>query len=165
MISRAQQILIKRAQREAGLPDSEYREALQAATGCRSSTDPRLTDRHVDLVLAYIEAIFWLAVDIGQLQAPCSPSAVFRKRRFWASKNPANSTSRDRYVLADLGGKIAAAESALAALGFGPAYCEAIRSKVAHGEAGPMADRMYLIALERTLRSKRNQAAHLASAT
>jgi len=88
MLSRPQQILLKRAQREAGLPDDEYRDALQTVTGCRSSKDPQLTDRHLDLLLGYFEAIHWRKVDAGQhvfageLQPPCRPNAVFRQRGF-----------------------------------------------------------------------------------
>src|SRR5258706_9848301 len=97
MISRAQQILVKRAQREAGLAEDEYRDALEAVSGCRSTKDAHLTDRHVDLALAYFEEIYWRGVDSGALQPPCKPDAVFRKRGFWAAKNPAGNTSRDRY--------------------------------------------------------------------
>ena len=73
MLSRPQQILLKRAQREAGLSDDEYRDALQTVTGCRSSTAPALTDRHLDKVLAYFEAIHWRNVDAGELQPSSSP--------------------------------------------------------------------------------------------
>ena len=79
MLSRRQQILLKRAQREAGLSDNDYRDALQTVAGCRSSTSPVLTDRHMDKVLAYFEAIHWRAVDAGKLQPSCSATAVFRQ--------------------------------------------------------------------------------------
>lgn len=51
MITRAQQILLKRAQAQAGLDDADYRDAIEAVSGipgCRSSKDSRLTDRHID---------------------------------------------------------------------------------------------------------------------
>jgi hypothetical protein len=80
MLSRAQQILLKRAQREAGLQDDEYRDALEVVTGCRSSTDRDFTDRHLDLCLSYFEAIFWRKVDAGELHTPCSAAAIFRQR-------------------------------------------------------------------------------------
>ncbi|MBE0541611.1 MAG: hypothetical protein IH623_09510, partial [Verrucomicrobia bacterium] len=47
MLSRAQQILLKRAQREAALDDAEYRDALATVSGCRSSKDMEFTDRHL----------------------------------------------------------------------------------------------------------------------
>jgi hypothetical protein len=157
MISRAQQILVKRAQREAGLSDLEYREALCAVTGCRSTTDTKITDRGVDLALAYFEAIYWRKVDAGELQPDCSPDAVFRQRGYWAKKNPRHETSRDRYAVSRPGAQIAAKERALAKLGFGPAYCASIRSKVTHGREDPIAMWCYLAALHRTLETKRRQ--------
>jgi len=70
MLSRPQQILLKRAQAEAALPDPDYRSAIATISGmadCRSSKDPRLTDRHVDNLLSYLEAIHWRQVDAGTL--------------------------------------------------------------------------------------------------
>lgn len=147
--------MLKRAQKEAGLNDSEYRDALAAVSGCRSSTDARLTDRHVDLALAYFEAIYWRAVDAGLLKPNCNPNAVFRQRGYWAQKNPRNHTSRDRYVAAELGGEIAALEAGLASLGYGPTYCASIRERVTQDTPAPQADRLYKAALQRTLRAKR----------
>ena len=89
MLSRAQQILLKRAQREAGLLDGDYREALQTVAGCQSSKDADLTDRHLDKLLAYFEAIYWRAVNAGQLQPCCKTTAVFRQPGYWAAKNTA----------------------------------------------------------------------------
>jgi hypothetical protein len=157
MISRAQQILVKRAQREAGLNDLEYREALAAVSGCRSTTDPRLTDRGVDLVLAYFEAVLWRKVDAGELQAPCRPDAVFRQRGYWARKNPRQETSRDRYAKQYPISEVSALEGALDELGFNSAYCAAIRSKVTHGREDPAAMYAYMAALRRTLAAKRRQ--------
>ena len=155
MLTRRQQILLKRAQREAALPDDEYREALETVSGCRSSKDPRLTDRHVDLTLAYFEAIHWRKADAGHLQPSRGPNAVFRQRGYWARKNPGPQTSRDRYALPQLSREIGALETALAELGFGDAYCAAIREKVTHGRADAHSGHLYKAALERTLRAKR----------
>jgi hypothetical protein len=156
MLSRPQQILIKRAQREAGLGDAEYRDALEIISGCRSTTDARMTDRHVDLALAYFEAILWRQVDLGTLQASCKPDAVFRQRGFWAAKNTQQETSRDRYSRTKLDREIAALEAALLAIGFGPGYCAGIRQKVS-----PSQDARslwsYKAALERTLRAKQRK--------
>ena len=65
MLTNPQKAILKRAQREAGLADADYRDALQTVAGCRSSTDPILTNRHLDKLLAYLEAIHWHAVDAG----------------------------------------------------------------------------------------------------
>jgi hypothetical protein len=157
MLTRPQQILIKRAQREAGPSDAEYREALAIVSGCQSSKDARLTDRHLDLALAYFEAIYWCGVDSGRLQPPCKPDAVFRQRRFWANKNTRLETSRDRFVQAGIGEKISNLEFALAKLGFDEQYCAAIREKVAPGPIRVRADYLYKAALERTLRAKQRK--------
>src|SRR5208283_660769 len=98
MLSRAQQILLKRAQREAALADGEYREALETVAGCRSSKDSPLTDGHLDSLLGYFEAIHWRKVDAGDLQRSCRPDAVFRQRGHWAAKNTRQETSRDRFI-------------------------------------------------------------------
>ena len=113
MLSRHQQILLKRAQREAALDDAEYREALETVSGCRTSKDARLTDRHLDIAMAYLEAIHWQKVDRHELQPSCKPDAVFRQRGYWAGKNTRQETSRDRYNGMNLEGEIRALESSL----------------------------------------------------
>jgi len=154
MISRAQQILIKRAQRAAALTDDEYRDALELVSGCRSTKDSSLTDRQVDLALAYLEAIFWRAVDSGELPMPCSPDAVFRQRGYWAAKNPSGRTSRDRFTGRNIEQEISEFESALAALGYSDAYCQAIRARAVEGRRDPRSQLIYRAALRRTLASK-----------
>jgi hypothetical protein len=158
MFSRAQQILLKRAQREAGLADDDYRDALETVAGCRTSKDPRLSDRDLDKLLAYFEAIRWRAVDSGALQPSCGPNAVFRRRGYWAAKNTSAETSRDRFNGHNLGGAICELEAALSTLGFGPAYCAAIRDKVCRGRTDAAALHLYKAALARTLKSKRRAA-------
>jgi hypothetical protein len=158
MLSNAQKGLLKRAQKEAALPDEEYREALELIAGLHSSTDSRLGDRHLDKLLAYFEAIFWRKVDSGELQPPCKANAVFQKRAFWAEKNKAGETSRDRYVLDGLQLRIAQIEHALADLGYGAKYCEAIREKVTTGRDDVRALHHYRAALENTLKSKQKKA-------
>ena len=88
VLSRSQNILIKRAQREAALDDEEYREALQAVCGCRSSTDGKMTDRHVDLVLAYFEAIYWRGVDAGRAAVARQPDCCFSAARILGLQKP-----------------------------------------------------------------------------
>jgi hypothetical protein len=157
MISRAQQILIKRAQREAGLDDAEYRDALQLAAGCRSTKDPAMTDRGVDLVLAYIEAIHWRKVDACELQPPCSAGAIFRQRLFWASRNPRQDTSRDRFNRSTIGADIESLESALGRLGFNAQYCAGIRARVTKGRNDAHGQYLYRTALRRTLAAKQKK--------
>lgn len=157
MISRAQQILLKRAQKQAGVDDADYRTTIADCTGlddCRSSTDPRLTDRHLDVLMSYFEAIHWRAVDSGLLPAPTDPGQPFRARGYWAGKNTSRSTSRDRYVERDLAGQVAEAEAALHKLGYGLQYCAAIRNNIV-----PFSLPKYLGALSRTIHAKQAKAA------
>lgn len=164
MLSRAQQILVKRAQREAGLSDADYRDALEVVSGCRSTTDVRMADRQCDLILAYFEAIFWRGVDSGSLHPSCKPDAVFKQRRYWAQKNTHQETSRDRYAASSVSRQIADLEAALGALGFGPGYCASIRAKVTEGRMDVRSLYAYRAALERTLRAKQNKFADAPSA-
>jgi hypothetical protein len=105
-------------------------------------------------LLAYFEAIHWRAVDAGTLQTSGSAIAVFRQRGYWASKNNAGETSRDRYTGHNQGAGIAALEADLARLGFGSGYCAAIREKVCHGRTDAHALHLYEAALTRTLKTK-----------
>lgn len=157
MISRPQQILLKRAQREAGLSDDEYRDAMETVAGCRTSKDAGLSDRNLDKLLAYFEAIHWRAVDCAALQPSCKMDAVFRQRGYWASKNTRRETSRDRFNGRNQGEQIAALEAELNALGFGPQYCAAIRQKICPGRNEAHALHLYEAALARTLKAKSRQ--------
>ncbi len=158
MVSNGQKSLIKRAQRQAGLDDFEYREALLLLTGCTSSTDPGLGDRSVDTILAYFEAIYWRKVDKSELQPHCRPNAIFRQRGYWATKNTRFETSRDRFTHNHLAEEIRTLEGELAALGFGSSYCQAIKIKVLRGATPDNTNLWkYKAALERTLRSKQKQ--------
>jgi hypothetical protein len=155
MLTRAQQILLKRAQAEAALDDADYREAIATVSGmadCRSSTDVRLSDRHADNLLAYFEAIHWRKVDGRMLQPSCKANAVFRQRGYWASKNPKGNTSRDRFGEDNLQRDVAALEQELADLGCGMAYCRAIQNKIQ-----PFSLAKYLGTLNRTVKAKRKR--------
>lgn len=163
MISRAQQILIKRAQKEAGLDDAEYREALYAVARLRSSTDHAMTDRHVDSVIAYFEAIYWRKIDSGGLQPDCKGNAVFRQRGYWKSKNCSGESSRDRYVSSSVSTEISTLERELAKLGFGAAYCAGIRHRAIQDATDLPSLHVYRSALRRTLSAK--QKANLAGTT
>ncbi len=154
MLSRAQQILLKRGQREAGLSDDDYRDALEMIAGCRSSKSPALTDRHLDKLFAYFEAIHWRAVDAGTLQPSGSITAVFRQRGYWVAKNTNQETSRDRFNDSNLAKSIADLEREMAGLGFGQGYCAAIRKKVANGRDDTRGLHLYCAALQRTLKAK-----------
>jgi hypothetical protein len=153
MLSRAQQILLKRAQREAGLSDLDYRDALELIAVCRSSKSPALTDRHLDKLLAYFEAIHWRAMEAGTLQPSRSATAVFRQRGYWAAKNSNSETSRDRFNGAKLGRSVADLEQEMAALGYGPGYCASIRKKVIRDRGDAHALHIYQAALQRTLKA------------
>jgi hypothetical protein len=155
MISRDQQILLKRAQAQAGLGDEEYREALEtvsAVPGCRSSKDARLTDRHVDRLMGYFEAVYWRRVEAGEAARPSKANAVFREPGFWAGRNPAGNTSRDRYTEGQGLGAVAKLEAEMHGLGFGFKYLEVIKNRIR-----PFSLWAYRAALERTLASKRRQ--------
>lgn len=160
-LSNDQKALLKRAQAQAALPDDEYREAIARVSGmddCRSSTDKRLTDEHVDRLMSYFEAIYWRKVDLEAsrpvalpLQGHFKPNA-FRQRGYWAAKNTKGNTSRDRYAEAAQTREIADLEAALAEMGCHAGYCAVIRSKVG---ASPV---KYAAALKRTLEAKQRAA-------
>jgi hypothetical protein len=159
MLTNAQKALLARARREAGLmDDTEYRDAIELVTGRRTSTDPNLTDRDLDKLLAYFEAIHWRGADTRTLQPSCSPTAVFRRRGYWAHKNTSQQTSRDRFTGHNQAGEIRDLEAGLNALGFPPAYCQAIKEKICHGRTDAHALHLYAAALARTLKAKARHA-------
>lgn len=164
MLSRAQQILLKTAQRAAAVGDDEYRDTLQQFCGVRSSTDPALGDDTLDVMMAYFEAIHWRGVDAGLLQPSCKATAPFRQRGYWSAKNPAGNTSRDRFTGAQLSIEIQTAEDALHRLGFSLAYVAAIRKRVLQGRATPPRLRAYLHALEKTRAARQRQQSPAVSA-
>lgn len=152
MLTRPQQILLKRAQAEAGVADGEYRDLMAATTGmadCRSSKDARLTDAHLDNLLSLFEAIYWRSHEAA--------GQVFKQPNAWSERNQRGNTSRDRFLQESLNAKITAAEEELFRLGFGAKYCAVIRGRVR-----PFSQFRYLAALERTLESKRKKAAAVA---
>jgi hypothetical protein len=162
MLTRPQQILLKRAQQQAGVADEEYRDTLERFCGVRSSTDPRMGDEHLDIVLSYLEAIYWRGHDAGHLPAPCKANAPFLQRGYWASKNPKHNTSRDRYNADELNVEIAALEGQLGReFGCGPGYFSAIKDKVIpearRHMVWPAGLVKYKAALERTLEAKRRK--------
>ena len=155
MLTRRQQILLKRAQADAGLADEDYRDALEKVTGlagCRSSKDDRLSDGHLDNLLSFFEAIYWQ-------QEGRKESKVFSMRGYWASRNRRGDTSRDRFTQGQIQSEIADLEEQLAKLGFGKAYVGSIRWRIQ-----PPTPWAYKAALERTLKSKQRAAAAQAEA-
>ena len=161
MLSRSQQILLKRAQAQAGIADPEYRELLGSVTklpGCRSSKDGRLADEHLDVLLSFFEAIYWREVDGGRLDAPAVlaqgdaqrlQGLPFRARGFWQGRNRRGNTSRDRFAEEALRTETARLEQRLHEMGFGFGYVQAIRNKIV-----PFDGWKYKRALERTIAAK-----------
>lgn len=157
MLTNAQKGLLKRAQAQAGLSDEDYRDALECVAGVRTSTAPALGDDHLDVLMSYIEAIHWRGVDAGALKTCCNPTAPFRQRGYWATKNTAASTSRDRWTGGHLKEEIDTLERSLMDTGVTPSYISAIRARVASGTATtwtPPQWRAYRAALERTLKAR-----------
>ena len=155
MLTNPQKALLKRAQRQAGIPDAEYREHLHLLAGVRSSTDPKMSNEHFDLLMPLFEAFYWCAVDSGTRPAPENfRDPVFAVRGFWAARNTKGNTTRDRFNGEDLRGRIAALENDLAALGRDEFYCGAIRRKVTRGRDDARALQAYCAALARTLKTK-----------
>lgn len=153
MLTRPQQILLKRAQQEAGLSDSDYRESIATVSGhadCRSSTDSRLTDENADNLLSYFEAIHWRKVDAGELQPSCKPLAVFRQRGYWARKNSKGNTSRDRHADIQIAKAVNLLEDDLMKMGYSLQYLSAIQNRIV-----PFSVVNYHAALKRTLLAKR----------
>ena len=154
-ISSKQKATIHKAKAEAHLDDDDYRDMLAAVSGgLRSSAHPSFGNRHFDLFMGFCEAVFFRKLDAGEITASARSNAVFRTRGFWKTRNINQETTRDRYMASQLGREIAALESALSDLGFGPAYVAAIEAKVAQGRAGSEPRRFYAAALRRTLKSK-----------
>lgn len=152
MLSNDQKAIVKRAQRECLINDDEYRHILdtELGFGVRSSTDPRLGDRHFDRILAYFEAIYWRELSEGRVTR--APKSVFTVPGYWASKNSLKSNSRERYAQRGLESEIQRLETNLYRVGCHPNYLAAIARKTG-GRGWP-----YKAALARTLTAKlRNQ--------
>lgn len=160
MLTNEQKGLCKRAQKEAALPDNEYRDAIALVSGmrdCTSSKDARLTDDHMDSLMSYFEAIFWRKVDAGQLQPVFKPNAVFRQRDFWKNKNRRGNTSRDRFTHDALTQDIADLEGKLMQHGCGLSYFQGIQNNMKRGgKAFNLVN--YRGALKRTLEAKERAA-------
>jgi hypothetical protein len=141
MLTNPQKSLISQAARAAKLSRPDYEAAWGSVTGwpdCVSSTDPRLTDRHVDLMMGYLEAIF----EGDYIPANKRPH-VFARAGYWAAKNRGGTTSRDRFTATAQADEIRNAEAALRATGYPEAKIGGIRHKTGGGWA-------YIAALRRT---------------
>lgn len=130
-LTNAQKWLCKRAQAQAQLGDTEYRDLWRAVSGASSSTDPKLTDRQMDKFLALAETIYWRAVDAGEIDhAPERGHDPFINRGFWAHKNAGGKTSRERYAEKKIVEEIQTLEAKFEELGYDPAYCAKILETV-----------------------------------
>lgn len=150
MLTNQQKSLIKRAQRQAHIPDDEYREVLETVTGVRSSTDPTIGDDHLDVLMGYMEAIYWAKVDAGLVAHAPDSHSPFQRRGYWKAKNPRGNTSRQRFSSRRLQGEIADLEAELEELGYGHNYCAGIAGKCHNNPLH------YRSAMRRTLRSIAN---------
>lgn len=159
MLTNPQKAILKRAQRECGMSDDEYRDTLELICCCRSSTSLAMTNKHLDKLLAYFEAVWSRGVAAGTLRPSGSANAVFKTPGYWAAKNTRLETSRDRFTKSNLGQTVADLEGQLAAIGCGWGYCAAIRQNVTKGRTDDRALHLYRVALERTLKAKANRAA------
>lgn len=157
MLTNEQKSLLKRAQRQADLPDADYREALQVIAGVSSSTDPRMGDEHLDKLMKYFEAIYWRKVETGDLTHKPGKWEPFLKRDYWKLKNTPQQSSRDRFTGRNLAQQIADLETAMADLGFNAYYCAKIKANVTSRGSTADASWKYKAALERTLASKRKK--------
>ena len=151
MISNEQKAVLKRAQREAMIDDEEYRDILenQLGFGFRSSTDPRMGDRHMDKAMIYFEAIYWRQVDQGTIKLR-NPKTVFTRRNFWKDRNTLASNSRERFASSALAGQIAILEKNMHALGKNSFYLAAIKRNC-------KSDWGYKIALERAVKANQRK--------
>jgi len=133
MLSNPQKSLVKRAQRQAAVPEEDYRDMWRVVTGwmdCDTSTDPRLGDVHMDRMMGYLEAIYWRRVQEGTLQPVSKPNAPFLKEGFWKNRNKAQSTSRDRYQKQRITESVHDLERRLLAAGYPPQKISAIKGKL-----------------------------------
>lgn len=144
MLTNAQKMILKRAQRQAALTDAEYREALNLIAGVSTSTDPKLGNVGLDSLMAYFEAIYWRKVDLRELPAP-GPDAVFRRRGYWAGRNLQGNTSRDRFAQRQFQDQINELEQTLHDHGKTDAYLAGIRRRTGGRRVA------YAAALRRTL--------------
>lgn len=150
MLTPSQIRLVKMAQRLAGLADDDYHSALACSTGLldvTSSKDPRLGDDQFDRFMGYVEAIYWRAVDHKDIAH--AGKMPFLRRGYWAAKNRAGNTSRDRHSAEELQARCTAAETELRSLHLKPAgWFAEVRRRT--GPGWP-----YYAALQRTLNSLR----------
>jgi hypothetical protein len=135
-LTKSQKIILHQAKRQAVLDDTEYRDLLEhiGGPGVRSSTDPKLDNRHLDKILAFMEAIYWRKVDAGQVEHEFNPKHTFRNRGFWAQRNTAQETTRDRFNTAELAAAIQELEAEAPQMGNHPNYIDAIKWKVTNGQ-------------------------------
>jgi hypothetical protein len=158
MISRAEQIWLKRAQAAAHLEDAEYREALQQFAHVRSSTDPRMTHDQFERLMGYFEAIHWRLRESGAAQ----PSDVCRRRGYWAERCHDGDANRARFAMHQQTDQIHELERDLIGSGVSVDYLDGIRvrsmSSPAHPDTRDLA--AYRAALRRTLAARLRKEEH-----
>ena len=79
-----QKSIVQMYRRAAAIPDQMYRDILWHACGVRTSTDPGLTQRDFDVVMAQLEARLWNAVDEGIVPVPAARR--ISQRQYWRNR-------------------------------------------------------------------------------
>lgn len=155
MLTRPQIVLLKRAQHDAGISDSDYRDSLHLMADVSSSKDPKVTDEHLDKLLAWFEAIYW-----RMPAAERRRSQIFQRPGYWAAKNNRQENSRDRFSAVVVKQDIAELERQLKEWGCGEHYLAAICMKVRGDQGGVMGLTRYRHALSRTLAARERKHEH-----
>jgi len=158
MISRAEQIWLKRAQSAAGIADPEYRESLDRFAHVRSSTDPRMTHDQFERLMGYFEAIHWRLRESGAAQ----PSDVFRRRGYWAERCHDGDRNRARYAMHQQTDQIHELERDLIGSGVSVDYLDGIRARAMRNARHPDTRDLsaYRAALRRTLAARLRKEEH-----
>lgn len=151
MWSPKQKALIAQARRALRLTDDDYRQDLRRICKVDTSTARQLTDRDLDRIMAYWEAIYWrtLSTQNPLNSQPQNGIKPFLKPDYWARKNTAHNTSRDRYTKAHAEHDAEHFESLLLAAGKNQAYLQTIKRNCHHD---PVA---YRAALAKTCKALR----------
>lgn len=98
--------IIAKYRRAAGLSDYEYRTSLKTLVGVTTTTDPYLTPRHADIILAWIERVLADRIEDGRVWPPPWPY----NPHYWRNRiaGPGKINSRHRALINELYTKLVA---------------------------------------------------------